>query len=437
MIRGMQKVDLAYAHLASSEIARDINRDVILEVIRANQPISRAELARISGLQRSTVSLIVNQLIEERWVRDGATARLPRGRRPTMVGLNDDLVMLVADIRPKLATVAIVDLNGRFLSRAQLPVTSDPAKTVSGIIESMMRMKKNHLQRSYEGVGIALPGRVDSATQRLRFAPNLGWPDFDIKAAFEKGTGMAVEMENAANACLLAETWFGGMDGVRNAVLITISEGVGSGILCNGQLIYGNHGMAGEFGHIPLDIHGPVCGCGARGCWEVFASSNAALRYYAESKPKTAARTIEDLMRLASEEDPRAIAALTKQAEYVGQGLRIVSAILAPEVILIAGDIVAAWARLAPVIEKALAGSVSGLKPKLMPTHEAEVARLRGAAILVLQRRSSAREMTETKRMPKREVAAKKKPLVKLAARRVGALTPSAELRRSPTATNL
>jgi predicted NBD/HSP70 family sugar kinase len=248
---------------------------------------------------------------------------------------------------------------------------------------------------------------------------------------------MAVEMENAANACLLAETWFGGMDGVRNAVLITISEGVGSGILCNGQLIYGNHGMAGEFGHIPLDIHGPVCGCGARGCWEVFASSNAALRYYAESKPKTAARTIEDLMRLASEEDPRAIAALTKQAEYVGQGLRIVSAILAPEVILIAGDIVAAWARLAPVIEKALAGSVSGLKPKLMPTHEAEVARLRGAAILVLQRRSSAREMTETKRMPKREVAAKKKPLVKLAARRVGALTPSAELRRSPTATNL
>ena len=109
MIRGMQKVDLAYAHLASSEVARDINRDVILEVIRANQPISRAELARLSGLQRSTVSLIVNQLIEERWVRDGGTAHLPRGRRPTMVGLNDNLVMLVADIRPKLATVAIVD----------------------------------------------------------------------------------------------------------------------------------------------------------------------------------------------------------------------------------------------------------------------------------------------------------------------------------------
>ncbi len=409
MIRGMQKVDLAYVRLASSEIARDINRDVILEVIRAHQPISRAELARLSGLQRSTVSLIVNQLIEERWVRDGATAQLPRGRHPTMVGLNDDLVMLVADIRPKLATVAVVDLNGRFLSREQLPVTSDPEKTIAGIIECMMRMKKNHPQRSFEGVGIALPGRVDSETQRLRFAPNLGWTDYDIRGALEKGTGMAVEMDNAANACLLAETWFGGMDGVRNAVLVTISEGVGTGILSNGQLIYGDHGMAGEFGHVTLDRNGPVCGCGARGCWEVFASSNAALRYYAESKPKTVARTFEDLLRLASEEEPKAVAALTKQAEWVGHGLRMVSATLAPEVILIAGDIVASLGRLGPVIEKTFAESIlAGLKPKLMPTHETEVARLRGAAILVLQRRSSAGEAADGKRIPKRPVAGKK-----------------------------
>jgi len=424
MIRGMQKVDLAYAHLASSEIARDINRDVILEVIRANQPISRAELARLSGLQRSTVSLIVNQLIEERWVRDGGTTRLPRGRRPTMVGLNDNLVMLVADIRPKLATVAIVDLNGRFLSRAQISVTSDPDKTIAKIVESMLRMKQNHPQRSFEGVGIALPGRVDSATQRLRFAPNLGWPDFDIKGAFEKGTGMAVEMDNAANACLLAETWFGGIDGVRNAVLVTISEGVGTGILCNGQLLYGNHGMAGEFGHICLDINGPLCGCGARGCWEVFASSNAALRYYAESKPQVMARAIEDLLRLASEEDAKAIAALTKQAEFIGQGLRVITAALAPEVILIAGDIVAAWGRLAPVIEKAFAQSIlSGWKPRFLPTHEAEVGRLRGAAILVLQRRSSNGETTEAKRMPRRAVPVKKKSLVKGAGRRVAVLS--------------
>jgi predicted NBD/HSP70 family sugar kinase len=410
MIRGIHKVDLAYVQLASSEIARDINRDVILEVIRANQPISRAELSRVSGLQRSTVSLIVNQLIEERWVKEGATTAVPRGRRPTMIVLNDDLVMLVAAIRPKMATVAIVDLNGRFLSRAQLPVTSDPEKTMAGIIESMARMRENNSQRSFEGVGISLPGRVDPKTQRLRLAPNLAWPDFDIKGAIQRGTGLSVELDNEANACLLAETWFGRMDGVRNAVLVTISEGVGTSILSNGQIIYGEHGMAGEFGHIPLDINGPLCGCGARGCWEMYASSSAALRYYTESKPKLPLRTIEDLMRLAGEEDAHAIAALKKQAEYIGKGLRLISATLAPELILIAGDIVAAWTQFGSVIEEAFSNVVlAGLKPRLTPIHEAEVARLRGAAILVLLRRSSQGEVKMLKQEPRQTVSGQKR----------------------------
>ena len=407
MIRGMQKVDLAYVQLASSESARDINRDVILEVIRAKQPISRAELARLSGLQRSTVSLIVNQLIAELWVREGALAKLPRGRRPTMVVLNDDLVMLVADIRPRMATVAVVDLNGRLLSRAQLPVTGDPEKTLAAIVDTMQRMRETHSGRSFEGVGISLPGRVDARTRHLRFAPNLGWPDFDIAGTLERGLGLPVELDNAANACLLAETWFGRMDGVRNAVLVTISEGLGTGILANGQLLHGQQGMAGEFGHLPLDPTGPLCRCGARGCWEVFASSNAALRYYEESKPKISVRTMEDLLRLVGEDDPKAVAAVTRQAEAIGRGLRLVSAALAPEVILIAGDLVTAWERFGPVIEQAFAGSVlAGLTPSLRPTHEAEVARLRGAAIVVLQRRSSLREKSaQATGVPRRKPA--------------------------------
>ena len=401
MLRGTQKVDLAYAHLASSELARDINRDVILEIIRARQPVSRADLARISGLQRSTVSLIVDQLIGEGWVRDVGMANLPRGRRPTMVGLNQNLVILVADIRPKLATVAIVDLNGRLLSRAQLPVTTNPETTTASIVATMLRMKAANPQRSFLGVGIALPGRVDRSTQKIRFAPNLGWRDFDIKSALETGTGMPVEIDNAANACLLAETWFGGIDGVRNAVLVTIAEGVGAGVLCNGQLAYGEGGMAGEFGHVPFDRSGPQCACGARGCWELYASSNAALRFYAEMVPGSPLGTVNDLLRRLGEEDPNAIAAVMKQAEYIGDGLRVITASLAPEVILIAGDIVAtAWTRIAPVIQRKLAeASLVGVTPRLLPTHEAEVARLRGAAILTLQRRSSAPGLLQNKHL--------------------------------------
>ena len=157
---------------------------------------------------------------------------------------------------------------------------------------------------------------------------------------------------------------------------------------------------------------GPPCGCGARGCWELYASSNAALRYYAESNPKTPANTINDLLRRISEDDPKAIAALNKQAEFIGQGLRTITASLAPEVILIAGDIVAgAWDRVCPIIEKSLsAASLTGLKPRLLPTHEAEVARLRGAAILALQRRSVSSETVQNKRVLRKVANTKRSP---------------------------
>src|ERR1700721_2045958 len=147
--------------LASSETARLINRDIVLELIRASQPISRADLARRSGLGRSTVSQIVEQLIGEDWVREGAIGSLPRGRRPTMVGLNEDLVAIAVDIHPKQASVALVDLNGRLLSHSLAPLTSDPASSVRLIIDCMQNMQRTTPRKSIEGVGISLPGRVN------------------------------------------------------------------------------------------------------------------------------------------------------------------------------------------------------------------------------------------------------------------------------------
>jgi predicted NBD/HSP70 family sugar kinase len=386
---GMRRVDLTEVRLASSETARLINRDIILQLIRARQPVSRADLARLSGLQRSTVSQIIEQLIKERWIREGAMARLPRGRRPTMLALNDDLVVLAADIHPRQVTVAMVDLNGRLLSRSTLPLGSDPAKAVASIVECMKRIRENHPNKSLEGVGVSVPGRVDSETQTLIFAPNLKWRRYDIKRTIEKGLGLPTEMENAATSCLMSELWFGRMDGVRDAVLITVSEGLGGGILANGHLVSGQHGMAGEFGHIPLDPSGPRCGCKQNGCWEIFASCNAALRYYSELAPKAKRVSFQELLNIAEEGDPAAVEALARQAKYIGRGLRIVIAALSPEVVLVAGDVTSAWGRFSPLIEKELEQqTLAGKPPRLQPTHEGEVARLRGAAALLLQRHS-------------------------------------------------
>ena len=387
--RGIKRVDLAYVELASSENARDINRDIVLEIIRARQPISRADLARFSGLQPSTISSIVEQLIREKWVAEGAIVRRPRGRRPTLLSLNDQLAILVADIRPNLAIVALVDLNERFIAREVVTLVSDPETCANKIIDCMQTMRANHSHLSFEGIGLSMPGRVHPGTQRLLLAPNLKWGDYDIRKVVEKKMKLPVELANAANAALLSELWSGRLDGVRNAVLITISEGVGAAILANGQIITSKNGLAGEFGHVPFDPTGPMCGCGQRGCWEMFASSNAALRYFHEEKPHSRASNIQDLLQLAEEGDEAAVSAITRQAQALGRGLRMVTVTLAPEVILITGDLASSWSRFGPIVKSELAGTMlAGAPPRLELTKDREMSRLRGAAAVVLQRHS-------------------------------------------------
>jgi len=387
--RGSKRMDLAYVELASSENARDINRDIVLEIIRSRQPVARADLARASGLQPSTISAIVEQLIEEKWISEGEVVRHPRGRPSTLLSLNEAMVILVADLRPNQAIVALLDLNGRFLARESVPLVADPRLSIEAIIHSMQAMRSAHADRSFEGVGVSVPGRVDPASQSLILAPNLKWSNFDIKQALERKIDLQVELANAANACLLAELWSGRLDGIRNAVLITISEGVGGAILANGQIVTSRNGLAGEFGHSPIDPAGPLCGCGQYGCWEVFASSNAALRYYAELKPTGGNVTFHELLRLAEEGSANAIEALMRQAMHIGRGLRLVTAALSPEVILISGDLTALWSHLGPVIQAEMEKTMlAGTPPLLFITKDGELSRLRGAAAVVLQRHS-------------------------------------------------
>jgi predicted NBD/HSP70 family sugar kinase len=381
--------ELAYVEVASSELTRDINRDLILEQIRAAQPISRVDLARRSGLQPSTVSSIVEQLKEERWIKESATIRTARGRRPTQLLLNDDLLMLVADVRPTQAVLAVVDLNGRFLSRLLVPLASSVESSVDAIAVGMNQLRSQHPGKSFEGVGLSVPGRVDPQTNRLVLVPNLKWIDYDISGELSKRLKLRVELENDANACLLSELWFGHLDGMRDVVLIAISEGLGTAVLAGGRLITGRNGVAGEFGHICVDANGPVCGCGKHGCWEMFASSTAALRYYGELKPKSGKITMNELITLALNEDEAALAALHRQAEAIGRGLRMVDAALSPETILFAGDVTMFWNIAREIIEReCTAGLLTKGGPRLMSTGDGELALLRGAAAVVLQRHS-------------------------------------------------
>jgi predicted NBD/HSP70 family sugar kinase len=371
---------------ASSEVVRAINRSIVLNLIRTRQPISRADLARASGLQRSTISLIVEELIRERWVLEGPTGRLPRGRRPTFLRLNEDRVIIGIDIRPPQITLAVGNVNGKFTSQEVIPTPASPKAAVDALIQRIQPVIRSCRDKKIEGIGITLPGRTRAGS--LVFAPNLKWPESDIRTPLAKATGLEVEMDNAANACVLAAVWFDQVETCRNLVAVTVSEGVGAGILIDGQLVRGAHGMAGEFGHVPLDPDGPPCGCGSRGCWEVYASNRAALRYYHGAKSHAGELSFSDLLSLAEQGDGRAAKALETMAHYLGRGMRMIVAGLAPERIMIIGDLTRCWHRFGPVIEAEVQAQVlrGGCPPQLTPIYEGGMARLRGAIALVLQR---------------------------------------------------
>src|SRR6266545_4925206 len=223
---------------ASNETVRDVNRHLILGLIRARQPISRADLARETGLQRSTVSLITDQLIRQRWVTEGATGQALRGRKPRLLYLNVERARILGvDIRPTLTTIAIADPNGRVIAYERVPTAQRPDVFVRDLCRRLQSFLRAHPRVTCEGIGITVPGGVDHLRHRLVSAPNLGWRDIDLKGPVERATGIAVELENAANACAIAEASTGAHREHRDLIVVTVSEGIGTGIISGGRVV--------------------------------------------------------------------------------------------------------------------------------------------------------------------------------------------------------
>jgi predicted NBD/HSP70 family sugar kinase len=170
-------------------------------------------------------------------------------------------------------------------------------------------------------------------------------------------------------------------------LVVSVSEGIGAGMLVDGSVVRGRDDMAGEFGHMTLEEQGPVCGCGNAGCWEVFASNRAGLRYYHELAPESTLTTFQELMNLALAGDLRALRSIDKMMAYLARGLAMLVAGLSPEVIIIVGDCTALWPRIKPLLESQLiARSFMPHTPRVTAAMDGDAARLRGAAALVLHK---------------------------------------------------
>lgn len=386
----MRRLDLRRAQAARLNTIRDINRQIVLNYVREREPISRAEIARETNLQRSTVSAIVESLKSLRLVEEVGEGESTGGRRPTLLKLRTKgAIAIGVAITPTSTTVATSDLAGRVVEQHEFPTASNPDKTLSEVIATVREFSSRN--KAVEAVGVSLPGLVDPLTGNAVYIPWFKWRDIPIAEKISKAVGLPVFIDNDANAVALAELWFGRpeVSDARDFILVLVAEGVGTGIIFDGQVYRGQRGAAGEFGHMVVGPHAPVpCSCGNYDCWEAFSSEGAAVARYLKlsSSEHGVSLGFKELVDRTLAGEANARTALTETAHYLGVGISNLVVGFSPEAVVVSGEIARAW----PFVERALTETIErsvrrGLpSAKILPSTLGENPPLRGALSLVL-----------------------------------------------------
>jgi predicted NBD/HSP70 family sugar kinase len=385
----LRRLDLRKAQAARLNTIRDINRQIVLNYVREREPISRAEIARETELQRSTVSAIVEDLKTEGLVEEVGEGESTGGRRPTMLKLRAaEPIALGVSITPTCTTIAISDLAGRVLDQEEF--LTDPEKTIPRVIE-VLREFTGRYKGSIEGVGLSLPGLVDPSTGTALYIPYFLWRDLPISQVISDAVGLPVVIDNDANAVALAELWFGRpeVSDARDFILVLVAEGVGTGIIFDGQVYRGQRGAAGEFGHMVIGRGAPVpCSCGSDDCWEAFSSERAAIARYLNlsGAPPNSEITFIEVVDRALGGEQNATTALIETARHLGVGISNLIIGFSPEAVVVGGEIARAWDLIENALTETIGNSVRRGLPsaRILPSTLGENPTLRGALSLVL-----------------------------------------------------
>jgi len=370
----MRKINTRNYRLATRATPREVNRRIVLNLIREHQPISRAELARRMNVRRAALTAIVRDLIAAGDVYETGRAASVRGRRPTMLRVQTSGRHAVAvDIRPGRTSIALADFGGGVLDRRAFDTPQEPAELARQLVAHVdeilaARAAAEDEPATCRGIGIVVPGMVDRRSGQILYAPRLGWRDVQLRDAVREHLDVPVSVESAPIACALARLWLmtGEPRGVNNFAYVSVSDGVGVGIVMAGEVLRGDHHTAGELGHVSLDPNGPRCACGKRGCWEAFSCNAATITRYIDevAGPQRSSTSrsrrdgfpaVEEIIRRASIGEQAAITALTETGHQIGRGLAAVVSAYNPKRVYIGGEVTAAWDLLEPPIRAALA----------------------------------------------------------------------------------
>ena len=385
-----------------NQAIREINRSIILDLVRRAGRVSRTELARRSKLTKPTVSTIIDEFIGEGTVREvGLGESLSGGGRPArLLEFNDaSAAYLGIHFGVRATRIAVADARGVIrVVRGRPSLRNAPAR-VGKVVRSMVNeaLQASKIPRArVAAAGATVPGLVDQESGVCVLAPNLAWQDVPLREVLQDELRMPVVVNNITQASAVAEGRVGAARGVRSYVWLYVGSGVGAGIVINGRLFHGQSGFSGEIGHCPVSEDGPLCGCGRRGCLETVASTMALLRAAEDAiagKQATRLQRVEGkldvaaLATAASEGDAVAKRILAQGSEHLGRGISFLLNILNPEMIVLGGPVIDAGEPFLHEVRASVARHA--LLPRgvaIVPSTLGDRAELTGSVLLAMEK---------------------------------------------------
>lgn len=337
------------------QLMKSVNKSTILNKIRLSEPLSRAQIAQETGITPPTVSSIVKELIAENLVEESILGESRGGRKPTMLLIkrNGHYVIGIDAGSNSIKGVA-TDLVGTILAETEIQILPHVSKkyflqTLKEVVRTIFTGIED--KKKILGIGIAMHGVVDISSGVSLYSSNSGLRDIPIKKELEKEFNVLVMVENNSRAMALGEYWFGDHEEVDSFVTINIGRGVGAGIVDKGRLYYGAQDIAGEMGHMVMDLNGRVCSCGNKGCFETFVTGEAIVRRAKEQiKEAPIDLTAEDVYAYAKENKIEYLSVLEETGQLIGMGVVNLVHMLNPNKIVLGGGVLNSAEFLMPVI---------------------------------------------------------------------------------------
>lgn len=341
----------------SFQLMKSMNRTLILNIIREKGTISRAEIAKLTGLTPPTVSNLVKELLQAEIVIEQKLGESSGGRKPTMLTLNSEMFHVIGlDVGSHDLKIILSTIAGKLLKKIVIPIPSEVSneELLTLMVKSIRSLTKAEGvdENKIIGIGVGMHGIVDVDHGISILAPNLNLKNIPIKEVLEQEFKMIVKVENDARAMALGELWFGNGAGVNSFVCMNIGRGIGAGIIMNGKLYHGSHFISGEIGHMVIDLNGPKCTCGNYGCLQTFASGPAIAENVKKelrlghssileekSKQNLEKITSEMVYQSALQNDTLSINALTQAGRYLGVGITNLIHTINPERIILGGGV--------------------------------------------------------------------------------------------------